>query len=193
LDPAASGAALDAAVIFAGLAKAAEATSEGWTRQTSPVLVSAIETQLAILPEEERRRAVEGFEDGQVLIVNRGTQRMVVGFVGRFATPEAAARFDATNAAVMRKKDEIMTTGAIRITEATYADGIGTDGAHPGLRAEKTVAQGASRQVVRAYLAHVGRHVLEVTVVSVPALSNEAIDAALDEVIEAVKDLEAPR
>jgi hypothetical protein len=196
LDPATRGAALDAARAFAPLRAAVEAATKGpadapaepWTVQASPVVSSALETQLALLPEEERRGALDALEEGQVLVLSRG-ETMVAAFVGRFAGAQAAARFVALDVRVSRAKDEALKEGLVRIASATYAEGVGKDAARPGTRIAKEVRVGSRTQRVRVVMASVGAHAIEVTAVDVPDLGDDALAAAVEEVCRGIEAL----
>jgi hypothetical protein len=191
LDPTKRGAPLDVKALFAVLREAtvAGAGASDWTVEVSPLLSTALETQFALLPANEREGVTETLEDGQVLQMSRGTASYVAAFVGRFTTPAAAARFREVSERVSRRKDETLTKGSVRILSATYADGIGGDHARPGVRVQKEVASGMTRQRVRVVIGAVGRHAVEVSTVNADGLSDEALAGAVEAACRAIEAL----
>jgi hypothetical protein len=162
LDPASAGTSVDATAVLAPV----QAWSDGAGRTATPFPFkrAQLDGVFAMLPATDTAAMRGAFTQGWGLVSHRtGPDDMVVVILSEFRKAESAADYVRLAGVLMRKKDETMTTGPVRILGAEYEDGAGPDHEFPGLVATKKMSVNGTETGVVAHNVHLGRYVLDVT------------------------------
>ena len=153
-----------------------------WTVQKADVLEGMVRGQLADLPPDEVKAALEGFQSAKALVASRaGSTEMFLVLGMRFSTDAQAKAFAALDRRATEAKDAKMRTGVVQVKSAHYVDGAGTGGKWPGCTVEKVVTAGALTITASTSVFAAGSFAFEVSV------SGRAVERAwMDRVVDAL-------
>jgi hypothetical protein len=99
------------------------AVGEGWQTQELPLTRNALEAQLMVLPEAERKGGLDGYVQGSARASQREEpQGYASGALLVFEDSARAKQWIDLSRRLSKAKDETFTTGAIRLVEVHYDD-----------------------------------------------------------------------
>jgi hypothetical protein len=147
-----------------------------WNVDTDRVLTTALRTQEPKLRPEDRKRYLDGYEDGRVAVGRiEGEDVMVIAMALLFATPEqAATHVTIEGHTIMAQKGEV--SPGMEIVSTDLTPGAGPDSSLSGFAVRREMRSAATTVLIQIQIASVGRVVLEVVVANVPSLGRAAQD-----------------
>lgn len=171
---------------------AAEVDEDDWLVQRLSIPGPTFATALAPLTPEEAGALLADLRQNRVLVCNSkhhlGSQFAVAAM--EFATPEAADAYVRGMRTMQERRDELWTSGAIRIDRADYQD---LDPPAPrGFGAEKRVIGGRVPQDVSVAYASSGPLAFELMVVSDPGRDVQDLAELLAEMVVVQDDARVP-
>lgn len=190
LRPSAAVAGVDLSPAFASLE--ALVPSPAWTPRRADLLEGTVRGQFGDLPPEEVAAVFSGFQEAKAFVASRTASTEMFLVLGmRFSTPEQAKALAGLDRRASEAKDVKMKSGVVRVVEANYADGAGTDGKWGGCTVTKVVAAGPAkiRATTAAFAA--GTYAFEVSV-SGRDVERAWIDRVVDALAAYVTDAARP-
>lgn len=185
LDPSKRGNAIDLAAVIkttAGLFAA-----EPWTTTQAPVLRAQLASQAGRLPEERRAGFLGGFESGAVLVAQvPGVEAQAILMAVGFKTLEDAQRYETDGRLLLDGSQALVEAMGLEFDEPVREEGLGPEGAWPGVYAERRVGQVGRMQLIRIAAMRRERVVLELVSMSLPAVDRAVLERALVRLVAAI-------
>ena len=185
LDPSKRATSIDAAAIIGSAAGLF--SGEHWKPTQAAVLRAQIASQAGRLPEERRAGFLTGFDSGAALVAQQdGVAGQAILLALGFATLEDAERYEADGRALLDGSKDLIEAMGLTFEERERVEGIGPEGAWPGVYAERAIGQGAFQQLIRVMSMRRGRVVLELVSMNVAAVDRAVLDRALIRLVAAI-------